>query len=613
LTGEFIELITAKGDIPDEVFTVIFDIIDPVEKTRYLEALKNKAREVKRLGEVNKLIKAWQTKLSQEQRQEHSNKTEFTDAPIVLNCGRYVAKDMGIKYWSFSSSEPKEVEVCPHPILPVERYINIDTELEKVKLSFFKDFQWKSVVCECNTIYNKNYICALADRGVMVTSENSKALVKYLADVVSLNMREIPLYKSISRLGWTGEKDFAPYSELKYDGDECYRHIYRHVCTKGDYGVWGKHMYEVRKHKEVRMMMAASFASPLIEKVGALPFVLHLWGITGGGKTVALMTAVSIWGDPENGCLTRTMNMTQNSMARTAAFLYSIPFAADELQQIKSRWDSYDSLIMYLTEGIDRGRARAGGGIEEIKTWKNCFLFTGEEPITKNESGGGVKNRVIEVEISDKIIEDGNLTAAIVRENYGFAGKTFVKYIAGYGSEKLRNDYKTIFKDILQKTDTTEKQAMSMALMLLADKLACECVFKKDTPLCVGDVKEYLTSVSSVDVGVRAYDWAVNWIAANQSKFCKDNEIFDQGDVWGKICYEHVMINKNIISAELNKVGFDYTAVTKQWAKRGFIVKTNQGKYVHHAKILGIKAYYIKLMIDKGSFVEIDDIDDIPF
>ena len=104
------------------------------------------------------------------------------------------------------------------------------------------------------------------------------------------------------------------------------------------------------------MMMAASFASPIIEKVNALPFVFHLWGGTGSGKSVALMAAMSVWGNPSMGKMVRTMNMTSNSMLSTAAFLKNIPFAGDELQTIKSKWDNYDKLIMCITEGVDRGR-----------------------------------------------------------------------------------------------------------------------------------------------------------------------------------------------------------------------------------------------------------------
>ena len=114
------------------------------------------------------------------------------------------------------------------------------------------------------------------------------------------------------------------------------------------------------------MMMAASFASVLLEPLKVLPFVLHVWGTTGTCKTVALMVSMSIWGNPKMGGLVKTMNMTRNAIMRNAAFLCSIPFAGDELQTIKDKWQgNFDQLIYQITEGVDRGRARAYGGVEE--------------------------------------------------------------------------------------------------------------------------------------------------------------------------------------------------------------------------------------------------------
>lgn len=179
--------------------------------------------------------------------------------------------------------------------------------------------------------------------------------------------------------------------------------------------------------------MAASFASVLVAKVGALPFVFHLWGGTGTGKTVALKIAMSIWGNPKMGKLVRTMNMTVNSMMSTAAFLNSLPFAGDELQTIKSRWENYDQLIMRITEGIDRGRMNDKGKQGETKTWACSFLFTGEDPCTRLNSGGGVKNRVIEAEVTEPMFSktEGNEVSVFVEKSYGTAGKKFVEYVSG--------------------------------------------------------------------------------------------------------------------------------------------------------------------------------------
>lgn len=598
-----IAAINRDDDFSDDLFFAILETTDVLERAQFIEAVRRKCSEVGRLREFNNLLKAWILKSTQLTKQGGSNKTAFTDAKMQLNCGKWVANDLGVVLNDVTAQGvPITSVACPHPILPVERYINIDTDTEKVKLAFFKDGRWREVTVDNGTVLNKNSITQLADRGVLVTSESAKDLVRYMSDVISLNAQEIPLYRSIGRLGWI-EGDFIPYNDsVKYDGDADFKSIYENVRQCGDFMIWLEHIKELRKDINIRLALAASFASPLIEVVGALPFILHLWGTTGFGKTVSLMVASSVWGNPEMGCLTRTMNMTANAMARTSCFLYNIPFCADELQQIKTNWGTYDSLVMYLTEGIDRGRAKAKGGVEQTKTWRNSFIFTGEEPVTKGVSGGGVKNRVIEIECENKIIADGNYTANLVKANYGHAGMLFIAYLSHLietDKQSIIEEYKTLFKGILEATDTTDKQALSMALMLLSDKLACECIFKDD-PLTIAQVKQYLVPESAVRIEDRAYDELIALISRNVNKF---NEF--SADSWGRISDDVATINKQVLEQELSRMGFDFGSVKKGWDKKGYIIKNTAGRYVHQTRVNGIKGNYIKIQLPDGSDFEL--------
>ena len=598
-----IAAINRDDDFSDDLFFAILETTDVLERAQFIEAVRRKCSEVGRLREFNNLLKAWILKSTQLTKQGGSNKTAFTDAKMQLNCGKWVANDLGVVLNDVTAQGvPITSVACPHPILPVERYINIDTDTEKVKLAFFKDGRWREVTVDNGTVLNKNSITQLADRGILVTSESAKDLVKYMSDVISLNAQEIPLYRSIGRLGWI-EGDFIPYNNsVKYDGDADFKSIYENVRVCGDFMTWLEHIKELRKDINIRLALAASFASPLIEVVGALPFILHLWGTTGFGKTVSLMVASSVWGNPEMGCLTRTMNMTANAMARTACFLYNIPFCADELQQIKTNWGTYDSLVMYLTEGIDRGRAKAKGGVEQTKTWRNSFIFTGEEPVTKGVSGGGVKNRVIEIECENKIIQDGNYTANLVKANYGHAGMLFIAYLSHLidtDKQSIIEEYKTLFKGILEATDTTDKQALSMALMLLADKIACECIFKDD-PLTIAQVKQYLVPESAVRIEDRAYDELIALISRNVNKF---NEF--SADSWGRISDDVATINKQVLEQELSRMGFDFGSVKKGWDKKGYIIKNTAGRSVHQTRVNGIKGNYIKIQLPDGADFEL--------
>lgn len=615
--GEISEL-TKERILERDIFEHIFSIDNQIAKTELIIKLEEKARELGNIRSFDKLLKAYQTEFAQKYKQKGSNTIQFTQPPIEnLKCGKWECADTGITKSTMGAGMiPQTIVACTHPILPVERLINVDTETEKIKLAFFKDNKWQYITIERSVVANKSNIIQLSDRGVEVNSENAKDLVSYIADVVSLNAKEIPVNRSTERLGWI-ENEFAPYvSDLKYDGDIAFKDVYSSIREVGNYEEWKDMCRKIRKESKIaHLLLASSFASTLNQMLGVLPFVVHIWGGTGTGKTVGLMLAMSVWGNPEVGKLVRTLNATQVALARYAAFVHDIPFAGDELQTIKNRWDSFDNLVMYLTEGVDRGRGKAYGGIELLKEWNCCFLFTGEEPITKATSGGGVKNRVIEVEATEKVIADGNYVSNFVRKNYGFAGKEFINNLPK--QEELQTRYREIFQDILKNTDTTDKQAMAMATILLADEISTKLIFN-DEKLTIEDVSNWLTSTKDVDVSTRAYEWTMNWISQNINKF-KENE---SGEIWGKYIEDQdiCLVNKSLYAEALNKAGFDFTAVIRNFADRNQIERNSQGKFTHFTKAFGIKGAYIKFRLEpeKSDIAyeenyEQQEMEDLPF
>lgn len=461
------------------------------------------------------------------------------------------------------------------------------------------------IVCDRIITASANKILELANRGVEVNSENSKLLVQYIAECVASNLDILPRYKAISRLGWI-DKDFMPYAtEVKFDGEKDNQPLFKAVEQKGELQEWIDFIQPLRRNIYFRMLMAASFASPIIEKVNALPFVFHLWGGSGSGKTVALMSALSIWGNPRMGKMVRTMNMTVNSMLATAAFLCNLPFAGDELQTIKRRGEDYDSLIMRITEGIDRGRMTYSE-INELKTWKCSFLFTGEEPCTKSYSGGGVKNRVIEHECTDIVVEDGIGVVNFINEHYGCAG---IEYIKALNNRKLMEEYNEIFKNIIESVDTTEKQAMAMSLMMLGDKIAGEILFHNEKPLTVEDVQDMMCTKSDIDMSERAYDFVLSLIAKNINKF----DATSKGEIWGKIEGTEIYINKDVLMHEMSENGFEFNAVKKKWADKGYLIRNSQQKLLHATTCNGIKSMYIKFNQNKTSLPETDIFNEKPF
>lgn len=599
-----------KTILEDSIFEYVYMFQDYDQRSELIFNLTERARKLNVTRSFNAKLKYHQTKYAQRLKGDGSNIMRFTDPPIKkLKCGIWTCEDTGVYRTVVNNLQMPEKRIaCSHPVLPVESLWNIETNTEKVTLAFFKFSKWLTITVPKAIISNSNNIIMLADRGISVKSSSSSYLVDYLNDVIDNNESEIPQSNSISRLGWI-EGKFSPYFEnLKYDGDLDHKATYEALKECGDFEQWKKHCIECRKFSKVaQLVLAASFASPLISQIGALPYIVHMWGGTGAGKTVAIFMGMSVWGNPAMGKLTKILNMTQVALGRNAGFLHDIPFAGDELQLIKDKWNNFDNLVMFLAQGLDRGRGKAYGGVEEQRTWECNFLFSGEMPITTPSSGGGVKNRVIEIYASKIIIEDGVNTSDFFKNNYGFAGKIYIESLPE--QQELKERYKKIRQEILDTTDASEKQAMAMATILLADEISTELFFKDSKALTIEDVKEFMISEKDVDVANRSYEWTINWIAQNQNRFMNEN----QGEIWGKLEDSYCLVNKNVLVEHLKLNNFDYASSISKWAERGQIERNTQGKNQHCTKAHGIKGAYIKILLQLDLFSKNESTDEIPF
>lgn len=561
--------------------------VDPVYRVTLTSLCRARAERLK-IGRIFENTLSEFARLSRE-----SGRTNFPFAAVQLKCGSWTA-DAGGVYGRDASG--RAVTASRIPILPTAILRNIHTGVESVELTYEKRGVHR-IVCPRSTISSAQKIVSLSDSGVEVTSETARHLVKYLSDCVTLNLDALPALQSVSSLGWIGEEAFAPYCDVRFDAEREYKHLFEAVSVRGDLSEWIRHTGRLRENLYVRMMLAASFASVLVEPCGCLPFVLHLFGKTGKGKTVALMAAMSVWGDPEMGRLTRTMNMTANSMMSTAAFLNSLPFAGDELQTIKDRWSNYDQLIMRVTEGIDRGRM-SYDKLTNTKSWKNAFIFTGEEPCVQPNSGGGAKNRVIQVEVRGDLIADGHQTANFVREHYGAAGRAFIQYVQTLGWAEVRRRYTRLFQEVFGKATTTDKQAMALAMLMLGDALADECLWKTGKPLETEALAGFLFTASDVDASARAYEYMVQTIAVNPFRFETDLEEPRGGEVWGKLEGDgSALVNIKVLRDQLREGGYDFDAVKNDWADQGWIKRDTKKRFTTQTRVQGVRASFVRLSL----------------
>lgn len=612
--GEISEL-TKEKILNKEVFKFLFQL-NPELKIQTLAKLRDRARELKMTKSFNEMLKLFQAEYTQSIKQVGSKTIDFTNSPLEnLKCGEWIADDTGVsKTIQGNNYIPLKVIACPHPILPTERLINVDTNIEKVKLEFYKDNKWQSVIVEKNTIASKSKIIQLANTGIEVNENNAKELITYLSDVINLNTQIIPVNKGIMHLGWI-ENQFVPYTkEYKYDGEDSFKNIYNNVKEKGNYEIWKNEIKKIRKEsKTLHFMIASSFASPLIELLQINPFIVHLWGKSGTGKTVALMIAMSIWGNPKVGQLVKNLNSTNVGLERLSAFLNNLPFAGDELQSIKNRYTDFNELIYRLTQGEGKTRGTINGGVEEQLKWNCTFLTTGEEPITSDFSKEGVKNRVIEIEENEKIVENGNAVVNLITENYGYAGKEFIEKLPDI--DELKTLHKEICQKIKDSNPATDKQINAIATVLLADQIVSKNIFNDDS-LKMEDINIYFTK--DIDEADRIYNSIIDWFYQNINKFYYDEDI-KIGEVWGK--YEKIgdeitsiFVIPKILKDFLSSNNINFNGIKNKLFDKGYIAKRKSEEFSMSARINGTSCRCIKILLksDETEY-EQQEMEDLPF
>lgn len=566
-------------------------------------------------GEAEKLVRSVRQDMKEAQKQMVQNNTTHFERGEEYNCGMWMADMSGVK--AFSDKGGYKL-ACYHPILPIERLYNIETRTEKIKLAYYRDNSWKEITVDKDIIASNSKIVKLAAYGVSVTSESSKNLVSYLADVENLN--SIPISKSTSKFGWH-DGNFIPYdTKIQFDDDSRLKDLFESITLTGSEVIWFDLVKRIRANKthyEPQLSISASLASVLIKPLNMLPFIFNLWGKTGGGKTVCLMLAASVWADPAEGRYITDSYATQNAFEVRLDACNHLPLMLDDLSKTKDKYgDGFTDLIYLIASGKGKERSNIDLGLNKSKTWRNVTLSNMERPLANETMRGGAINRVLDVEmVGGDIFENGNAIVETIKNNYGFAGYVFVEIVKALGIDTIsdmRKDFEKKIKEEmkLQKSIKEEKQILPLSVILTADKLATDYIFKDgiylDLPTMVGQLKD----VEDVSEGKRAYEAIIDYYAIYKAKF-SDSEYASEN--WGFVKDGYL----SIVPTAMRKISLEQNFSVKafcSWAKENKILRSNY-KYQNTIRIDGRtqKFYTIKLeLVEEISDFE-EAPEDIPF
>ncbi len=502
-----------------------------------------------------------------------NNDIIIADKRIHLNTGDYSISPDGVFRKVIIKGKEVILQICNHPIIPIGIQIERDGK-EQVIIRSLRHGKLRELHYPKSVVYSPNKVQTLVDYDI----DARKELSKYFSTIEDLNRCKNPdfkEYKTAYHLGWTDEhyNTFYPYYAQNYVSDIADQYPDEFTAIqdrKGNLNDWIQFISRIRnaEHKQIRIALAASFSSVLLQPMTGQPFILHIWGKTGSGKSTAMMTAAGVWGNPriyDTGYV-KSFNGTETSLVEYAGFCHSLPGCIDELQSSRCKGD-FSSLVYCLCEGKSKGRSTSSGGLQRQSSWLNCFITTGEQPIVEAQNSmAGSLNRVIHVECPDNILwpdeQSNHEYYEALLNHYGVAGQAFISFLIHENNLDHAREVYDGYCRILSQSEATSKQAHEAAIILTADTLIDEWFFHDGTRLTTEDFLPFLQTKESIDTVPHMHTLILDWIISHTKQL--EQEDFGKFDTFDgkRICYIEQtkfreLMNKNHISE----------AVYFKWAK----------------------------------------------
>ena len=355
--------------------------------------------------------------------------------------------------------------------------------------------------------------------------------------------------------------------------------------------------------------------------MNALPFIVNLWGDTVKGKTVDLMVAASVWANPEEGQFMSDAKATQTALELRLNFLNNLPMLIDDMAQVKNQYDGdFSTLIYQWCAGKGKDRANRNLGMNASTSWKNITITNAEHSLITATTQGGAVNRIIDVEMSDGyIFDNGNEIVEILKNNYGHAGLEFVELIQGMENNELQEIQKGFYSKIVDRAkklglEKEEKQILPMSILFTADYLTEKYLFKDGILLDFEKCVDLLKNKGEVSENERAYQFIIDEIQMNGSRFSRKSDEFTANECWGLIeeGSNVAIINGNAFRKILERGNFSEKSFFS-WAARNKIIETDSnGNYKKNKRIGNTVARCVFLKINSENVQEQLDLEN-PF
>ena len=355
---------------------------------------------------------------------------------------------------------------------------------------------------------------AIADYGVKVARGNEARgmLASYIERAQGAQQ-----HAAISMIGWHEKSYVLPdkthgNSDVVFRGGQDYSGMY---STSGVAEKWEEVPKLCNGNYLMTFALCSAFAGALLKPCGAQSGGFHFVGSSSSGKSILLLIAASVLGDPSK--IYRTWGATANGIEAVTDIHNDSLLILDEIGQCDAK--NISNVQYMLANGVGKTRATRNGNARRVRRWDTFLLSTGELSIAdkvedngdKFASGMGVRTIDLNVPIAGTVQVLHAMTGSktfvqhierLVKDNFGFAGEKFLNRLVL--DVEAGRDFKGEFAAIKnsgvfsQVSDNAQlgRGADRFALVLLAGKLA----------------QEYSALPADLDVADSVYQAFKSWV-----------------------------------------------------------------------------------------------------
>lgn len=248
--------------------------------------------------------------------------------------------------------------------------------------------------------------------------------------------------------------------------------------VKGDERHWQAAMKRLKASgSQIPMLIvASSFAAPLMDLTEHSGVGIHFNTGTGLGKTSAMKIAMAVWGEPKWANHT---DDTALALETKAGILNSLPMYWDEASH---KSEQYAKILFRMVQGQSKAACRQDATLREGYNWKTMMISSGNEslvPAFNAQSGTATAGmaRLFEISSQEKRSGGGDEfreTINALSQNYGHLGQRYASHLAVHRkriAEEVEDRLEAIFNNKLVTSESEQRYwVVVLALFLQAAK-----------------------------------------------------------------------------------------------------------------------------------------------